>query len=679
MARNIRASLYPYPAFILLVIASVAHAADGESWVALPISPAEAGAWTEYAFPLPKQIVLTGKVSVPLEQVGVTSLYASERLVKQGIMELWDCLSPDGFPTQITVPGAFNIHLTLGGPKAQVLKKLHNSAQAYRILPQPSENGLDLVALTPRGLYYACKTLRQLLKVNVAEKSVEIPILTVLDWPDIADRGLWGTYAFEHCRWLSDMKMNHLEQLVHNDFDDSGRPTSTLSGPKKAMLTEGVAFGLRPVPIIVHLEIIGRNVLFQRFPQYRAVGGKEGAICHSQPGFDDILADWLVGCGRMPEVNEVDVWMTENLYPDGGCTCEKCSKENRDLLELRTILSAWRKAKKTAPHLGLRILTSEETADSNELMLAELPRDVKLWYYHSLLTYYTNEVPIVPDYLREAVDEGRYVGVCMNLCGEVSLCEPFTGAAFIRYRMKELADKGVSGLLGFAHPLLTHNAFNLEAAAEWSWNSDGRTTRDFAHSYAVRKGIENPDTFAEWSETIGPVAWDVYGSQWPAGEAKKSLERTSQQVSKGSLPELGYVLWDCYPKPWGDIKSIRQLEDDARNAARAVELAKTMGDEALLYESLIIQGYIDSLRALYDLRGVVTEDGVSEENADVAKGGFAEYLRGLDQARRYLPMWEAKMPRHAGTAALTKPAVELITEMIEEMNEVARSVLKADD
>lgn len=679
MARSLFASLALFTAFVFLVFPSVVRAAQGGSSGAQPISESEANAWTEYAFPLPKQIIFTGKVSVPLGQVGVTSFYASERLVKQGIIELWDCFCPDDSPTQITSPGSFNINLTLGGPKAESLKKLNNSEQAYRILPQAPENGLELVALTPQGLYYACKTLKQLLKVNLSEKSAEIPILTVLDWPDITDRGLWGTYSFEHCRWLSDMKMNHLEQLVHNDFDEDGNRTSTLSGPKKAMLTDGAAYGIRPVPIIVHLEIIGRNVLFDRFPQYKGVGGKDGAICYSQPGLDDILADWLVSCGRMPEVTEVDVWMTENLHPDGGCACEKCSKENRDLLEIRTILCAWKKAKKTVPHLGLRILTSEETSDSNELVFAQLPRDVKIWYYHSLLTYFTSEVPIVPDYLQAVADEGRYAGVCLNLCGEVSLCGPFTGAEFIRYRMNEFVDKGISGLLGFANPLLTHNAFNLEAAAEWSWNSEGRTTREFAYSYAVRKGMEYPETFAEWSETIGPVGWDIYGSQWPAGEKKKCLERTAQQLSKNTLPELGYVLWDCYPKPWGDIKSVQHLEDDVRNAERAVKLAERMGDEALLYESLIIQGYINSLRALYGLRAVVTEDGVVEENIDKAKRDFAEYARGLDQARRYLPMWEARMPKHASGADLTTPAVELIGQMIDEMNEVARNTLRTHD
>jgi len=75
---------------------------------------------------------------------------------------------------------------------------------------------------------------------------------------------------------------------------------------------------------------------------------------------------------------------------------------------------------------------------------------------------------------------------------EVNLCHPFTGAGFIRCRMNEFVAKGISGFLGFAPPLLTHNAFNLEAAAEWSWNSKGRSPLEFAYSYALRKGMKDP-------------------------------------------------------------------------------------------------------------------------------------------------------------------------------------------
>jgi len=41
-------------------------------------------------------------------------------------------------------------------------------------------------------------------------------------------------------------------------------------------------------------------------------------------------------------------------------------------------------------------------------------------------------------------------------------------------------------------------------------------------------------------------------------------------------PALGYVLWDAYPKPWGDIKTEQQLDDDVAAAAQAVTLANQM-------------------------------------------------------------------------------------------------------
>lgn len=45
--------------------------------------------------------------------------------------------------------------------------------------------------------------------------------------------------------------------------------------------------------------------------------------------------------------------------------------------------------------------------------------------------------------------------------------------------------------------------------------------REFACAYAVRNRYPDPDKFAEWCEVLGPVSWDVYGSEFPSGEARK--------------------------------------------------------------------------------------------------------------------------------------------------------------
>ena len=527
------------------------------------VSASESETWLSHTVPLPKTIEITGKVTLEPGEVGIVSQAAHLPLVRQGIKELREALKgSEEFP--LRVPGAFTLSLELNGPAANDLKELKNFEQAYSIVPFTEETGLTLAAVDQRGLYYACKTLQQLILAKRTEQQVQIPLVKITDWPDMQDRGLWGSETYLHLRWLSDRKINYLEQIATSTVEGSGKHTSSLSAAKKQMVLEGPTYGVQPVPAVVHLEQMGRGNLFEIYPELKAQGGERGAICYAQPLFVDILADWIEGYARMPGVTEVDVWMTENLHGKGGCQCAVCKEQNRDVQEIKVILEAWRKAKERVP-VVLRILTSEETDDSNEEVFNALPSDVKIWYYHSLWTYFTAETEIIPDCLEQVAKEGRYAGVCPNICAEVGLYQPFTGAQFIHYRMNEFVDKGLSGLLAYAVPATLYNAFNIEAAAEWTWNAKGRTPHEFALSYAIRKGYSDPELFAKWSDLHGPVAWDIYGSQWPRGENRGALERVSTQLLNGKLPELGFMLWGVYTKPWGDIKSEQQLKQGVKD------------------------------------------------------------------------------------------------------------------
>ena len=324
------------------------------------------------------------------------------------------------------------------------------------------------------------------------------------------------------------------------------------------------------------------------------------------------------------------------------------------------------------PGVGLRILSSEETEYSNKLVFRELPPDVKVWYYHSLLTYNTGQTPILwRKYLADFARSGHYLGVCANLDSAVGLTCPFTGADFVRYRMREFVDKGVSGLLGYPSPEIKYYRFNVEAAAEWSWNSKGRSPHEFALSWAVREGIKDPDKFAEWAGLVGPVEWDVYGSEWPAGEQRNVPGHVADLLREGRLPRLGYVLWDAFRVPFGDIKTPWQLDRDVASAQRAVELSKEMGIPELMHESLIAQGLINSLKALHELGKVVKPDGIAPENRESARRYFEMYDAGLKQATDELPKWEAIIAPGADNRRFADKPVRVITTARDEMREVA--------
>jgi len=653
--------------FLSWLIIGITYAAGPD---VRPVSSSEATAWIRYTVPLPKKIKIVSKISVPENRVAIKVTAPSEPLLEQAVKELQECLI---YNTNVSSPPSplFTIVLQLGGSESAILENLKNAKQAYQITPMEHNVGLRLNALSPQGLYYASKTMQQLIKTKMSNEKIEVPIIEVTDWPDMEDRGLWGSDAYFHLRWLSDRKINLMEQIAGSRVDEHKRTTVALRGNKKLMIDHGPTYGIKPVPAILHLELQHGRGLFNVYPELRGQGGEEGAICYAQPVFIDVLADWIVGYAEMPGVTEVDVWMSENLHGKGGCQCSECKTKNRDLQEIKTIIAAWNKAKKRAPGISLRILTSEETADSNELVFRELPPDVKVWYYHSLLTYNTGKFEMVTPCLADLANQGRSAGVCLNLSATVFFAFPFTGAHFMHYRMNEFVDKKMSGILGYATPGVRYTSFNVEAAAEWSWNAKGRSPREFALSWAVREGLENPEIFAEWSETLGPVAWDVYGSDWPGGEKRTSQEKVAKKLKQGNVPELGFVLWKAFRSPWGDIKSPEQLDKDVDRAQRGVELARKMEIQQFIQESLVVQGLMNSLKALWELKQIVTPEGVAQENRETARRYFQMYVDSLNQSKASLPKWEATVLKKLEKRYRVDKPIKLIEGMIDEMGKLA--------
>ena len=631
--------------------------------------------WTHYLVPLPKQITIIDAIEVPKTSVEVIALNEDLPLSKQAAKELKESLGQ--IPDATISKDEFTITLEHGGAEAKPLYELPNADQSYRIIPNEKKPGVRLIALTSRGLYYAAKTMQQLIRVKQTESQVQMPILEVTDWPDIKDRGLWGTDAYYHIQWLSDRKMNYMEQTSSGKIDKDKLTSIGLreDNRKRKMIEEGPTYGINPVPAIPHMERAKSWGLFEAYPELEGKGDcHEGVICYSNPVFIDVLADWLAEYGEMPEVSEVDVWLSENLQGKKGCQCPKCAGQNRDLLEARAVVAAWEKARERVPCLGLRILTSEETAASNDLIFKQLPPNVKVWYYHSLISYYVGHFEIIPREVAEAAARGQEMGTCFLVSTHWRLFHPFTSAPFMQYRMKEIVDKKLKGWLGYPTPRVHYNAFNVEAGAEWSWNANGRSPKEFALSWAFRRGLDNPELFAEWSETIGPVSWDIYGSEWPCGERRNSIDRVAKQLREGTLPELGAVR-GIARFPWGDIRSVEHLDKDAQQAQRALEIAREMGTKEFIEESLVIEGYAKSLQALWNLKQLVTTSGLAEKNRQAAQRYFRAYTNGLKQVGTALPEWETailKMPYDRG--GLVNGSIEIIDRAIDEMSELAKEL-----
>jgi hypothetical protein len=91
-----------------------------------------------------------------------------------------------------------------------------------------------------------------------------------------------------------------------------------------------------------------------------------------------------------------------------------------------------------------------------------------------------------------------------------------------------------------------------------------------------------------------------------------------------------------------------------------------------LHESLVVQGYLNAIRALWELKQVVKPEGVSDKEA--ATKWFQAYVDALGQAREHLPLWEKTLLEREPGKHMTGKAVELLEEMIEGMKGVAKGL-----
>ena len=161
--------------------------------------------------------------------------------------------------------------------------------------------------------------------------------------------------------------------------------------------------------------------------------------------------------------------------------------------------------------------------------------------------------------------------------------------------------------------------FNINALAEWSWNLEGRSEKEFAIAWATREGYKNPEAVAEWSELMGPVEFDVYDSEFPICY---SLGQMAEMVDQRKRPYLGEGLFRNYTNP----------EDfDSKTAAcdRALEIAKTFDNLYLANETKVVRSYVRLAKYIYQIAERVATDELSTlESQEILR----KSLENLDRA-----------------------------------------------
>ena len=293
-----------------LLAVLVAHAQSR----AEPVGNGEATKWTHGLIPLPRKIAIDRKILASAPQIAITLLPDASLLEHEAAAELAGVLAQKT-GTKINVgagrTGNDMLQIMLGCcgkdgklagrevPGVARLATLPNREQAYRIAPLGART-LALVGVRPPGVYYAAKTLKQLISAaSSAQGQATIPMAQVTDWPDLAERGLWGGSANDDIAWMAERKMNLVETHVGLSVDAHGHGVATISEDLFALARR---HAVKLVPIVTHLEQLPADVL-GRLPQLKGVGRHDvdsAPVCFSQPKAEEILADWLTCLAPMP-------------------------------------------------------------------------------------------------------------------------------------------------------------------------------------------------------------------------------------------------------------------------------------------------------------------------------------------------------------------------------------------
>ncbi|HNT34956.1 MAG TPA: hypothetical protein PKH07_08165, partial [bacterium] len=586
--------------------------------------------WTERLLPLPKKISINGSATVPAGRMLVTMPEGQSPVLQtaKGILKPFNTGS-NGFEIRMVLTSDSDPSC----PRSvlESLARVPNSDQAYAIEPQEHDgrfDGLLLVANTPVGLLYAARTLSQMLPTeDQIGESVVFPGASVLDWPDLAERGQWGGNCTSDLPWLSERKMNVVEVHANLGFDEQHHPTASLD---QKTLDTAKRLGIKVVPIIMHLEQLAPTQMFQFFPELAATPDPhtslptdfKPAVCFSQPKATEILSQWMKQILSTGEVTEIMVWLSEDAAP---CFCTSCAGKEPYVREVECIQNAFSQARMTRSDGALRLLTSQGSYPVNDRIIEVLNTDTKLSFYDGSKTYDSSHKPMIIHLLEQFSASGRWLGVYPQLTNSWRSVFPFTGPQFIHTRMKEFADKKLHCLIGYATPSNRFYEFNVTAAAEWSWNSKGRTPTEFAEVYARRKGVSNPDRFAEWAQIVGTVGWDIAGSRVlltllynPTMPVIPKDGKKSENILE-TIPDMVFGQGLL-----GEFPTKEHFEEDIVLAERALHLARIEKSAEMIEESLSV---LNTLRFLQGLKQMADAKTLSEEEA------LQAFVQGTAQVR----------------------------------------------
>jgi hypothetical protein len=642
----------------LLAAGLILSAARLASAAAIPVDSAETQLWLRQVLPLPQQVAIAGKLELPRAHVTVSP---AQGLGPAGLKAAAELKAKTSGAAE--GQGAFTLTLALLGEDgkaagiavaaAEKLRTVPNKQQAYAIEPQ-GETGLLLTATTETGLYYAARTLGQLLEYNATTDTLSVPLVTVLDYPDLDERGVWNfPETAEWITWMASMKLNYGN--TNGEVQKIERDKPNRIKANIALIDLGATMGLHLVPQIVHLNFLDDYGLFRAYPEMagrgdRALAGRYFAHKwgpqHRVPNANDpnlvkVLKEWMLDLASQG-LMDICCWLTERPATDER---PETIAQGQFVLEARAFLEAWEEARKTYPQLEIRMFLSTVDDELYYRIYAEMPPDMKIFRCCTANKERVRHLPrdLFRDPLLEKyAQEGRWVGtydVPLNVNGNVETPEfmtPHRSAHRINDYVTQLVERRYSAGVGMMawDKGIEVCSFNIAALAEWGWNVDGRSTREFALAWATVNRVANPEALADWAELMGPVEFDVYDSKYPTCY---SWGEFTKMVTTREQPVLGEEAFRYYRTP-------QSFDEKLATAQKALQIAEKLPDPDFANETRVVIGHIKLAKSIYRIAQMVsTEDLEKIANQDKLKAEAAELEAAGKETTEAIRAWRTHL------------------------------------
>ncbi|MFA5340534.1 MAG: hypothetical protein WC332_02040 [Clostridia bacterium] len=335
------------------------------------------------------------------------------------------------------------------------LDKCTNKKQAYIIKPVMNDkvfSGMDLLAYTDIGLYYACSTLYQSI-IQVSEKEIEIPVMEVSDWPSIEYRGMFlGDYV-KCLPYTSMLKLNALDYVYNTKNKDK----------ENEIYSDCRKLGITPFSAIFEWE--DPIQIFEKL--YKS-----------------------------EHKNNLLFWMNEQW------------DEAELFYETTKIVDAFNEYCKEDSQLEAGIITNYKGDKTFErIMNLKIPERFSISYCDKAKTYSTDVREITDSAIASFTKSKGLLGIYPMIAFDLKTFFVWTAPEFIQFRCAEFDRINAHKVMGYTPYACSFLKFNIAAFAEWLWNPKGRNTIDFIRAYSYREGLDFDKyenmlyylTFASWS------------------------------------------------------------------------------------------------------------------------------------------------------------------------------------